>query len=61
MEIIYNIKKGLDEEYPFIPTFTIGVQTFRLHPVDTKERAEWYIEMLKTAFKNLEDGKNSNS
>jgi len=35
--------------------FTIGVQTFSLGDLESKERADWYKKMLDTAFKTLEE------
>ena len=33
--------------------FTIGNQTFFLQDVDTKKEAQWYVKMMKKAFKTL--------
>lgn len=53
-EIKYFVEKG-PEWYaePFIPKFTIGVQTFSLQPVESEERAKWYLEMLEKAHETL--------
>lgn len=37
----------------YVPTFTIGVQTFHLEGDEDKVRAEWYCEQLRVAFGNL--------
>ncbi len=39
----------------FVATFTIGVQTFHLSPVETKKEAKWFCEQLETAFNNLSE------
>jgi hypothetical protein len=49
-QVITGVKEVLDG---WAAIFTIGVQTFSLAPVETKERAEWYEKMLKIAFKNI--------
>lgn len=48
----FSISKGYGMWYP---AFTIGMQTFKLRPMLTKEQAKWYITMLRIALKNFED------
>lgn len=37
----------------YVPTFTIGVQTFSLEGDEDEARAEWFCGQLRTAFDNL--------
>lgn len=37
----------------YVPTFTIGNQTFSLQDVDSLAMVKWYHKMLRKAFKNL--------
>ncbi len=37
--------------------FKIGVQTFHVCERETKAEAIWYCKCLRTAFKNLKNGK----
>lgn len=50
--VTYKIKESLINGEPTV-AFTIGVQTFTLQEMESKESAEWYIKQLKTAFANL--------
>lgn len=43
-------KKGLNG---WTAEFTIGVQTFSLGDLGTKERADWYCKQLSTAFETF--------
>lgn len=49
----FGYKPDLVEEGYFRPFFTIGVQTFSLTAVESKEHAEWYVKMMKIAFAKL--------
>lgn len=52
-KVKFGWKPSLSKKGSWNPYFTIGVQTFSLAPVETEERANWYIDMLKKAFSKL--------
>ncbi len=47
--VIFSTKRGKG----FEAGFTIGNQDFTLPERETKEEAQWYCDMLETAFTNL--------